>query len=181
MAKTWQEKLNPLGTYPNSMLKILTIAENSVDLHQVSRELHSEEIISSGIQQLIDDMIAVAETTVTAEGYATAGLSAVQVGEPLRLFIAKNFRSGKFFAYLNPKIDLLGKVTDFHAENCLSIPGTSDQVSRHKRIRISYTNRQGTAQVEKFDGFEARILQHEYDHLNGILFTERVKNTQRIA
>jgi len=157
------------------MLKIRTVPTETTELHKTSRVLSIAEIQSTEVQQLIDDMAAMAETTVTQEGFKTAGLAAVQVGKPLRLFVAKNLHSGEFFAYLNPKLELLGEATDLHTESCLSIPGVITEVSRHKRIRLSFFDRYGNQKAEKFDGFEARIIQHEYDHLEGILFTERAR------
>jgi len=157
------------------MLKVRTERANSKEFHAISQELSVAEIRSVEVQQFIDDLLETAETTITQEGYKTVGLAAVQVGQPVRLLVAKNLHSGKFFAYLNPKLELLGEATDLHTESCLSIPGVITEVSRHKRIRLNFFDRYGNPKAEKFDGFEARIIQHEYDHLEGILFTERAR------
>lgn len=154
------------------MLKILTIPENEKALRTKSRELSVPELSSAEIQTFIDEMIELASTYVTKEGWKSVGLAAVQVGKSIRVFIAKDRRTERFTVYINPSVELLGDATQVGLESCLSIPSTVGNVNRHKRIRISYLDRQGNHQTKKADGFEARILLHENDHLNGVLFTD---------
>ena len=158
----------------NSMLEIITIPTHKSELHQISLELSETEIKSSELQSFIDELILTAENVLTSEGWKSAGLAAIQVSKPIRVFVAKNLTQDKFFAYINPKLELLGEATDDRLESCLSIPNFTGNVRRHKRIRISYIDRNGIAKSEQHDGFEARIIQHEFDHLQGILFTERI-------
>lgn len=109
------------------------------------------------------------------------GLSACQVNQPWRLFIAYSKESQRYLTFINPKIiwyskrKILGVPEQkFLYEGCLSIPNVWGKVWRHQSLKISYQNLKGTTLIKKFSGFLAIIIQHEYDHLNGILFVQRV-------
>lgn len=132
------------------------------------------------IQLLCNRLIELAELTVTAEGWRSAGLAAIQIGVPFRIFVARIPQQNNFQVFINPRVELLGEATDNRDESCLSIPHVVGTVSRHKRIRVMYTDKNGIERTEKYDGFAARVIQHEYDHLDGILFTDKateVRNT----
>ena len=108
------------------------------------------------------------------------GLSAVQIGKLIRLFVAFNPETKKYQAFVNPEIIKKSKeLTDGlegenKGEGCLSIPGFTGVVKRHQEINLKYQNLAGQEKEEKFSGLMATIIQHEYDHLEGILFTDRV-------
>lgn len=156
------------------MLKIITIETHLDTLTSESRKLTKEEILSDEIQTFIDDMLLTAEHAKMQAGWESAGLAAVQVNNPIQIFIAKDLIHDIFKIYINPEIEYLGSAKDIHLEGCLSIPKITGKVERFKRIRIRYTDREGNPQVEKVDGFNARIIQHEYDHLYGVLFTDKL-------
>ena len=109
------------------------------------------------------------------------GLSAVQVGKPIRLFVAKNTKNSQYQIFINPEIVQKGKKLtsgvperENKFEGCLSIPRIFGLVKRPAWIKLKYQTPEGRWQTKKFKGFFATILQHEYDHLEGILFTDLI-------
>lgn len=114
------------------------------------------------------------------------GIAAPQVGKSLRLFILAPEPSVRYpkaprlppVAMFNPVIVKRSKkrVTDW--EGCLSIPGLRGRVPRHQSLEIEFTDRQGRRLRGKLSGFVARIFQHEFDHINGMVYVDRVEDTR---
>jgi peptide deformylase len=157
------------------MPKLLQIAQlGHPILRQKARPVDPDYIMSRETQDLIDDMIT---TCMDVDG---VGISAPQVYEPLRLFIMASQPSLRYpdaptlqpTAMINPVIEETSQETEIGWEGCLSIPGIRGQVSRHSRIVVTYTDREGENDTTSFEGFLARIFQHEYDHLNGVVFLD---------
>jgi peptide deformylase len=121
------------------------------------------------INELISEMI---KTMIENQG---VGIAAPQVGINKRLFIAVIDK--KIEIFINPEvIDKSDEMTE-DTEGCLSVPNCFGTVPRHKNITIKYCN--GREFIEqKFEGFNARVVQHEYDHLEGILYTDKAVNIQ---
>ena len=119
------------------------------------------------------------ETLTQAEG---CGLAAPQVGRSWRLFVvdgtelAEDYPECKDFkrAFINPEIIEESEETSTYSEGCLSLPGISENVVRPKTIVIRYLDENFEEHEEKFTDFQARIVQHEYDHLEGHVFTDRI-------
>lgn len=134
------------------------------------------------IQQLIDDMIA------TLYDFDGVGIAAPQVYESLRIFILASHPNDRYpkapkmkpTAIINPKILKYSedKVKDW--EGCLSIPGIRGLVPRYEWVNVEYTTRDGKLVRKTFKDFVARIFQHEYDHLEGIVFLDIMDSTQEI-
>lgn len=129
-----------------------------------------------GLEQLLKDM---EETMYHSDG---VGLAAPQIGKSIRVFIIdaspmdEDDESLKDFkkVFINPKIvEFRGERLLFN-EGCLSIPTIREDVERESEIRIQYYDENFKFHDEVFDGIKARIIQHEYDHLEGILFTDRL-------
>ncbi len=131
-----------------------------------------------GLDQLIDDMF---ETMIVSEG---VGLAAPQIGKSVRLFLVdasrmediddepdlKDFKR----VFINPFItDEWGEKWSFN-EGCLSIPNIREEVSRLSKVRIEYYDENWNFHEEEYDGVKARIIQHEYDHLEGRLFVDLI-------
>lgn len=122
------------------------------------------------------------ETVINKESaVAGVGLAAVQIGIPKKVFIAYSKASRKFLSFINPEIIWYSKrktsgVPDSKNkyEGCLSLPGKWGQVFRYKKIKIVYQTQAGQKATRSFSGQIATIIQHEYDHLNGILFIDRI-------
>jgi peptide deformylase len=84
-------------------------------------------------------------------------------------------------AMLNPELLWASNETDTGWEGCLSIPGIRGLVPRHRRIRVRYLTRAGDIREEKYEGFLARIFQHEFDHINGLVFIDRVDSRDLVT
>lgn len=109
----------------------------------------------------------------------STALAAVQIGEPKRLIIIREdmeHKTAKFVALINPEIINFSGKKELDFEGCLSVPDFYAKVSRSSRIKVKAKNINGETIFIKAEGFIARTLQHEIDHTNGILFTDRVKN-----
>jgi peptide deformylase len=135
------------------------------------------------LQTLIDDMFA---TMSHAEG---VGLAAPQVSKSIRLFIldlsvldikeeeGKNFKQ----VFINPVIvERVGAPTPYN-EGCLSIPDIHEDVMRPPQIRIQYFDRDWNKHDEWLEGIPARVCQHEYDHIEGVLFVEYLSNLKKMV
>jgi len=131
---------------------------------KVLRTKTKEVQVTKEILKLLKDM---EQTTVKAEGL---GIAAPQIGQSLRLCIAKV--NGRLTPLINPHIVQKSKETDIMEEGCLSLPGIWLPVPRSLSIVVEYQNAKGQSQVRKFDDMEARIVQHEVDHLDGKLITD---------
>ncbi|KPL82097.1 peptide deformylase [Thermanaerothrix daxensis] len=125
------------------------------------------------LQQLIEDMV---ETMRAAPG---VGLAAPQVGVSQRVIVVEygddedESRPPRLYVVVNPEIVEVSPETEMGVEGCLSIPGLVGEVERHQRIVVKGQNRRGQPIKLKLQGWVARIFQHEIDHLEGILFTDR--------
>jgi len=142
-----------------------------------------------GLSSLLTDMF---ETMYAAKG---VGLAAPQIGESIRLFIV----DGSPFAneegeeidpkavgiegfkkvFINPIIEEESGESWLFQEGCLSIPKIRENVSRKEKILVSYFDENFILHEEEFDGYAARIIQHEYDHLEGVLFTDKLPALKR--
>lgn len=128
------------------------------------------------LQELISDMF---ETMSDADG---VGLAAPQVGLPIRLFcidltpVAEEVPKGMPLkqVFINAEIYERGGANVKMGEGCLSLPGLNEDVMRPSKIRIRYLDENLKERDEEFDGYPARVIQHEYDHIDGIVFTDRV-------
>ena len=132
--------------------------------------------LGSDIKELIADMF---ETMKAASG---VGLAAPQIGKSLRLFVVdstpmhddEDEETPLVQAFVNPEIlEEDGEVWAFE-EGCLSIPGIREDVKREENVKIKYYDQDWVEHVEEFDDIKARIIQHEYDHIEGVLFTDYV-------
>lgn len=136
--------------------------------------------VDKKVKKLAKEMTTLLKTG--AEGKPLGvGLSACQVGKSLRIFIAYSPKSRRHLTFINPKITWWSKTLtsgvperENPCEGCLSLPGIWGKVRRSKKIKISYTTLNNQTVTKKFSGFLATIIQHEYDHLNGTLFVQRV-------
>lgn len=99
------------------------------------------------------------------------GISAIQIGVPQRIFLAGNPAQ----VFINPKIKDKSSYTKVDWEGCLSCPGAHVRVRRSHSITLEYEDIEGKIIKRKFKGFDARVIQHEFDHLNGFLITDRGK------
>ncbi|PKM81507.1 MAG: peptide deformylase [Firmicutes bacterium HGW-Firmicutes-13] len=132
----------------------------------VLREKSSEiKEINPQVINLLEDM---AETMYHSDG---VGLAAVQVGIPKKLVVI-DIQDGKLLELINPKI-IKSEGQEVDVEACLSIPGIMGEVPRAKKVTVEALNREGQKFIVEGEDFLARVLQHEIDHLEGVLFIDR--------
>lgn len=142
-----------------------------------------ENVSDERIQKLIDDL-----TTTVAQANGV-GIAAPQVAESCRLFIVASRPNPRYpnapemepTAMINPKIIAHSTEIVKGWEGCLSIPGIRGLVPRSQAIEVEYTDRNGKLQKQEFTDFVARIFQHEYDHLDGIVFLDKLESTLDIV
>ena len=131
--------------------------------------------------QLIDDMF---KTMHNAEG---VGLAAPQIGLPIRVFVIdlsvladkEPKYEGFKKTFINPEIIEKSKETVSQEEGCLSIPGVNESVSRPVKIKVRYLDDKLEVREEEFNDYVARVVQHEYDHLEGKLFIDHISPIRR--
>jgi len=130
--------------------------------------------VSDELRRLVTDMF---ETMYAAEG---VGLAAPQIGLGIRvLVIDPHDDETEPFALFNAEVVSLGDETDKSEEGCLSIPGIRDVVERPSRVVVEALNIEGKPIRLEAEGYLARILQHEVDHLNGVLFLDHLSPIKR--
>ena len=151
-----------------------------------ARAIEPSSISSSRVQQLIDDMFE------TMHEYQGVGLAAPQVHESVRLFVAgfapepdddeeEDRRRVPMMAIINPEITPLSQETVEDWEGCLSIPDIRGRVPRARQILVRAYDRRGKRIEMKASGFTARVIQHETDHLDGVLFFDRMKSFETLT
>jgi peptide deformylase len=145
------------------------------------RKAHRVEQFEKSFQTLVDDMV---ETMRQAPG---VGLAANQVGIPNRLVVVEygneedDTAPKKLFVVANPEIYEASADKILGIEACLSVPGLAGDVDRHLSLIVKGMNRQGKPVKIKATGWLARIFQHEIDHLNGVLFTDRAERIWQVS
>jgi len=151
-------------------------------LRTPTESLPLQRLAEPEIQTLIDDMI---ETMRAAEG---VGLAAPQLGLGWQLFVYEvqpepgQPNSGiPLHVVVNPMVEPEAHEVIYDWEGCLSIPDLRGLVPRHPAVRVRGLDREGKPLDYRAAGFEARVIQHEYDHLNGIVFLDRMRDFQSLA
>lgn len=162
--------------------KLNIVQVGDLVLRKKAKELTKEEILSSEIQNLIENM------KLTMRSAPGVGLAAPQIGLPLQLIVIEDMDHSHltqqqlvererfkvpFHVIINPKLYLEGKETAEFFEGCLSVPECIGIVPRAKEVRVECLNEKGEPVVINAKGWYARILQHEIDHINGILYIDK--------
>ena len=150
-------------------------------LRTKTRPLDRSDLRKAATQKLIDDMID------TMLEYHGVGLAAPQVHEELRLFVAlldateTGESESEPAVIVNPEISATGSEIVEGWEGCLSIPDIRGRVSRVRDIRVRALNRRGDPIELELHGFPARVIQHEADHLDGVLFFDRMRSFESLT
>lgn len=142
----------------------------------VLRLVSTPVAVNAPLRKLVDDMF---ETMYDAPGI---GLAAIQIGVPQRLFVldlARKEEVSKPIAFINPTITRVSEELSPYEEGCLSIPEYFAEVSRPAKISVNYQDLDGKAQTLEADGLLATCIQHEMDHLNGVLFIDYLSRLRR--
>lgn len=153
-------------------------------LRQAARPVNPAEIGTSAWCSLLEDM------TDTLRAQGGIGLAAPQIGVSWRVAIIEieggATRYGELKAlplavFINPAVEVLDPATAGFWEGCLSVPGLRGYVERPQHIRVTYTDSAGDSQALELRGFLATVFQHEFDHLDGRLYVDRVRDTTKLA
>jgi len=152
-------------------------------LRQVAEPIPPKEIKSERIQRLIDDMFE------TMAEYSGVGLAAPQVHESIRLLVTEDIPDpdsddgylAQRSVVINPEITFLTEEQISFFEGCLSIPDIRGQVPRIRKIRLQGLDRDGKKIDREVEGFPAVVYQHETDHVNGILFPDRMRDLKTLS
>jgi peptide deformylase len=153
--------LRPILTLPDARLRLVSKPVEKVDAE---------------IRQLVEDMF---ETMYGAPGI---GLAAIQVGVPKRVVtmdLAKKEEARDPKVYINPELVWASEERSTYEEGCLSIPEYYEEVERPAQVKIRYMDLDGNQQEIEADGLLATCLQHEIDHLNGVLFIDHISKLKR--
>lgn len=154
-------------------LKIETGVENEV-LREESSPVRK---VDKAVQKLITDM------EKTMEANEGCGLAAPQVGVHQRVIIVKLNQQTEQelnIAMVNPEIVFHSEDTELDTEGCLSVPGVYDQVRRYRDIIVKFLDKKGKEQMLKLSELNARVIQHEVDHLDGVLFVDKLEKDESI-
>jgi peptide deformylase len=147
-------------------------------LRLIAKEINADY---PNLQQFLDDMF---ETMYKADGM---GLAAPQLGKSIRIFVVdgtslvedepamKDFKK----AFINPRILELDGESVVMNEGCLSLPKLREDVNRHNKLKIRYYDENFNFFEEEYEGLKARVIQHEYDHLEGVLFIDKISPLRR--
>ena len=153
-------------------------------LRQVANEVPTAALGSAELERLIEDMID------TLHDYGGIGLAAPQINEPLRLAVIEigggPSRYGDIPAlpltvFVNPVVEVVNPATEGYWEGCLSVPGLRGFVRRPQHVRVRATNADGGPIDMELTGFLATVFQHEFDHLDGKLYIDRIDDPQLLA
>lgn len=141
-------------------------------LRQAARALTPAEIKNPEVPRLVEDMIE------TMAEYGGVGLAAPQVHFSIRIFVMRFSPEddATLRVAINPQITPLGGERAEDWEGCLSIPDLHGRVSRFVRLRLEALDAEGKRYEEELEGFPARVCQHEFDHLDGVMFLDRMKD-----
>ena len=158
-----------------SLRRILTV-DNRADLAVLKAKSQPVEVVDDSLRALMDDML---ETMYAAPGI---GLAAVQVGEPKRVIVMDLAREGEEPRpryYVNPEIVWASEETAPYEEGCLSVPEVYDEVERPAKVKLRYLDYDGNPVEEDAEGLYAVCVQHEMDHLEGVLFIDHLSRLKR--
>ena len=157
-----------------------------VDHVEQMRILHYPEAVlrtrAKPVPEVTDDVRAVASRMIDLMKEAKGvGLAAPQVGLSWRLFVTDAPDDGEPHVYVNPDLQLLPGERERHEEGCLSIPGVHVEIERPAAVLLTATDLEGRPVIRQAVGFTARVWQHEFDHLNGVLIIDKMSTLDRLA
>jgi peptide deformylase len=152
------------------------VPENHPALHAIAEEVTAEDFSNGTVAKIVKDLRS-AIKTYDVDGYAAVAIAAPQIGVSKRIFLIED-QSDRDDALpnlvaINPRFVKVSKKMQEMGEGCLSLPDTYGIVSRHKNVTLEAQDETGETYTRGAGGLLAQIMQHEYDHLDGILFPDR--------
>lgn len=153
------------------------VPENHPALHTIAEEVTSEDFKSGAVAKIVKNLRQ-AIKTYDVDGYAAVAIAAPQIGISKRVFIIEDQSDREedrlpSLVAINPRFVKVSKKMQEMGEGCLSIPDTYGIVRRHRNVTLEATDEHGNRYSRGAGGLLSQIMQHEYDHLDGILFPER--------
>ena len=163
------------------MSKVCEIAQLGAEVLRI-RAKEVQDIHAAEIQVIGSDMFT---TLADTNG---VGIAAPQISASWRMMIIASRPSERYpyapemepVLMINPSFEPVGNAREKDWEGCLSIPGIRAKVPRFMQIKVNYTNTAGESVSQQLEGFVARVFQHEYDHLDGLVYLDRVENNRDI-
>lgn len=158
-------------------LKILTTkntTEKSI-LRDKSLIVTPEELKSTEFRDFLLDLLYTAQHSEDQGNVPAGGIAAVQVGKNKRVFYSLNYDTNEWELFINPSVEPLGFLKITGEEGCLSVPNIVGNVSRYYKVKIKYQDLDGKWITKKYNDINATSIQHEFDHLEGILFIDRIE------
>ena len=156
---------------------VINVDDGTIELEIKHDFLHSTELEKFDFNNPQIDPVDLSQSMVKfmrkEMGY---GLSANQVGIPLQMFVIEGEPA---YAIFNPRITYFGEEEILLEEGCLSYPGFSLKIKRPRFMRARFQDPYGDFVTKQFDGITSRVFQHEYDHINGVDFTQKVSKMKR--
>ena len=154
------------------VLRILTIEDKKDEeiLRRKSLPVKEEEFNTKEFNEFLDNLLETAKQSSEPAG----GIAANQVGVNKNVFYLLNYDTNIWELFINPTVEPDGFTKMSIEESCLSVPNREEKVLRYKKIKITYQDREGNKQVKKYSDLNAITIQHEKDHLDGILFIDRI-------
>jgi len=160
------------------------VPENHPVLHTIAEEITTEEFADGTVKKIVADLRS-AIKTYDVDGYAAVAIAAPQIGVSKRVFLIEDQSEGDdkdldrlpTIVAVNPRFIKMSKKMQEMGEGCLSLPDTYGIVARHKNVTIEAEDERGDTFTRGAGGLLSQIMQHEYDHLDGILFPDRAEKT----
>lgn len=158
-------------------LKIITIKDSQEEklLRQKSLEIPTEAIKTPQFQKFLENLLYTAQHSEEQGNVPAGGIAAVQVGEHKRVFFVLNYDTNQWEVFINPKIEIEEFLKTTTREGCLSVPDVLGDVTRYLKVKIKYQNRDGAWETKRYEGLNAVSIQHEADHLEGVLFIDKME------
>jgi peptide deformylase len=153
-------------------------------LRQVARRVDRGDLGSDWLARLVEDMVD------TLRDYGGIGLAAPQIAEPVRLAIIEieggptrygDIEPVPLTVFVNPEIEIIDARTAGYWEGCLSVPGLRGFVERPQHVRARYLDLQGRSCELELEGFLATVFQHEFDHLDGRLYVDKIRDPRLLS
>lgn len=134
-----------------------------------------DELKSKEFKEFLDDLLYTAQHSEDQGNVPAGGIAAIQVGQNKRVFYSLNYDNEQWELFINPTVEPHGFLKVTGEEGCLSIPNFTGNVSRYFKIKVRYQDLDGNWITKKYNDINAASIQHEFDHLDGILFTDRME------
>ena len=159
----------------SKQLKIYTIDDKNEEKVLRNKSLDVDFKNFENLDTFTEDLLYTAIHSEDQGNVPAGGIAAPQVGINKRLFFILNYDTNEWQLFINPEITPLGYTKTSSKEGCLSVPNREEEILRYKKVKIKYQDKDGNWKTEKYSDLNAISLQHEVDHLDGILFIDRIK------